>query len=243
MARYGTLGDYRFTNTQEAALDIRGSKVYGRGDQELGQQKLGQIDDVVFDEATGAIVFIVVDTGGWLSSNKFIVPPQEIRPSLQHEDDFLVDLTKEQIESFPPYDGKALTSEEKWADYERRYRSQWVENPVMHREATDRNVTPTTQQQVAAGSGTIPSDQADTAELDEETDVAPIRMEGTMEVSVAGPTLRWSAFEDSLRQRREEVLQSSIANAKKNDAEKTDAKGAAGETLSEQERLQRRKAG
>jgi hypothetical protein len=243
MARYGTLGDYRFTNTQEAALDIRGAKVYGRGDQELGQQKLGQIDDVVFDEATGAIVFIVVDTGGWLSSNKFIVPPQEIRPSLQHEDDFLVDLTKEQIESFPPYDGKALTSEEKWADYERRYRSQWVENPVMHREATDRNVTPTTQQQVAAGSGTIPSDQADTAELDEETDVAPIRMEGTMEVSVAGPTLRWSAFEDSLRQRREEVLQSSIANAKKNDAEKTDAKGAAGETLSEQERLQRRKAG
>ena len=96
MARYGTLGDYRFTDTQEAAIDIRGSKVYGPKDQELGK-----IDDVVFDEATGAIVFVVVDTGGWLSSNKFIVPPQEVRPSLQHENDFLVDLTKEQIESFP----------------------------------------------------------------------------------------------------------------------------------------------
>jgi len=128
MARYGTLGDYRFTDTHEAAHDIRGAKVYGTGDQ-----KLGEINDVVFDEATGAIVFVVVDTGGWLSSNKFIVPPQEIRPSLQHEDDFLVDLNKEQIESFPPYDGKALTSEEKWADYEQRYRPKWVENPVMHR--------------------------------------------------------------------------------------------------------------
>ena len=232
MARYGTLGDYRFTDTQEAALDIRGAKVYGPKDQ-----KLGEIDDVIFDEGTGAIVFLVVDTGGWLSSKKFVVPPQEIRPSLQHEDDFLVDLTKEQIESFPPYDRAALTSEEQWADYERRYRSKWVEKPVMHREATDRNITPTTQQQVGAGSGTISPDEEDTAELDAETDITPIRTEGTMEASLAGPTLRWSAFEDSLRQRREEVLQSSIENEKKNDA-----KRAAGEAVSERERLERRKA-
>ena len=61
MARYGTLGDYRFSDTQEAALDIRGANVYGPNDQ-----KLGEIADVVFDEATGALVFAVVDTGGWL---------------------------------------------------------------------------------------------------------------------------------------------------------------------------------
>jgi sporulation protein YlmC with PRC-barrel domain len=231
MARYGTLGDYRFSDTQEAAIDIRGAKIYGPGDH-----KLGEIDDVIFDEATGAIVFLVVDTGGWLSSNKFIVPPQEIRPSLQHEDDFLVDLTKEQIEAFPPYDGTALTSEEKWADYERRYRSKWVEKPVMHREATDRNITPTTQQQLNAGSGTISTDAEDTAELDLETELTPIRTEAEMAVSPAGPTLRWSAFEDSLRQRREEVLQSSIDNLKKDDA-----KRAAGE-LSERERIAQRKA-
>jgi len=219
MGRYGTLGDYRFSDTQEAALDIRGAKIYGPKDQ-----KLGDIDDVVFDEATGAIVYIVVDTGGWLSSNKFIVPPQEVRPSLQHQDDFLVDLTKEQIENFPAYDEKALTSEERWADYEQRYRSKWVESPVMHREATDRNVTPTTQQEVGAGSGTTSSSD-DTAELEvpeleAATEVTPIHIEGTMEVSASGPSLRWSAFEDSLRQRREEVLQSSIENAKRNDEKK-----------------------
>jgi len=241
MARYGTLGDYRFNDTQEAAIDIRGSRVYGPKDQELGK-----VDDVVFDEATGAIVFVVVDTGGWLSSNKFIVPPQEVRPSLQHENDFLVDLTKEQIESFPPYDGKALTSEEEWADYESRYRSKWVESPVMHREATDRNVTPTTQQQVGAGSGTIPVSDEETAELDT-TEVAPVHTEATMEVSAVGPSLRWSTFEDTLRQRREEVLQSSIENAKTEDMKMEDgrleeAKRSSGGTLSERERLERRKA-
>jgi hypothetical protein len=232
MARYGTLGDYRFSDTHEAAIDIRGAKMYGPGDQ-----KLGQIDDVIFDEATGAIVFVVVDTGGWLSSKKFIVPPQEIRPSLQHEDDFLVDLTKEQIESFPPYDGAVLTSEEKWADYERRYRSKWVEDPVLHREASDRNITPTTRQQVGAGSGTIASGEEEAAELDAETEIAPVRTEANMEVSPSGPTLRWSAFEDSLRQRREEVLQSSIDNVKRQDAKK-----ASGEPSSEREGIERRKA-
>jgi sporulation protein YlmC with PRC-barrel domain len=226
MARYGTLGDYQFSDTQEAAIDIRGSKVYGPKDQ-----KLGQIDDVIFDEATGSIVFLVVDTGGWLSSKKFIVPPQEVRPCMQHEDDFLVDLTKEQIENFPPYDGKTLTSEEKWVDYEKRYRSKWVEGPVMHREATDRNITPTTKQQIDAGTGAISSAEADTAEIDAEAVVAPVHAEGTMEVSPSGPSLRWTAFEDALRQRREEVLQSSINNLKSDDA-----KRASGETSSQSDR-------
>ena len=94
MARYGTLGDYRFSDTNEAASDNRGAKVYGPKDH-----KLGEVDDVIFDESTGAIVYMVVDTGGWLTSRRFIVPPDAVRPSLQHENDFLVDLTKEQIEN------------------------------------------------------------------------------------------------------------------------------------------------
>jgi len=228
MTRYGTLGDYRFTDTQEAALDIRGSKLYG-----IKDQKLGEINDVIFDEATGAIVFVVVDTGGWLSSKQFIVPPQEIRPSLQHEDDFLVDLTKDQIEDFPPYDEKTLTSEEKWADYEKHYREKWVEKPVMHREATDHNVTPTTRQQLDAGSGTIPGSGENAAEADAATAVTPVLKQATMDVSPTGPSLRWTAFEDTLRQRREAVLQSSIDNAKLQDQ---DAKRASGETLAESER-------
>lgn len=225
MARYGSLGDYRFSDTAEAASDIRGAKVYGPKDD-----KLGEIDDVIFDQATGAIVYVVVNTGGWLSSKKFIVSPERVRPSVQHENDVRVDLTKEQIEAFPPYDGTALTSEEKWADYEHRYRSKWVEKPVMHREATDRNVTPTTKQQIDAGSGTIPSIDD---EIEQETDdISPAEVEGTMDVSATGPTLRWTTFEDTLRRRREEVLESSIENAKRAEAKPTG-----------QGRTDRRKAG
>ncbi len=138
MAHYGMLRDYRFEN---AAEDIRGSSLYG-----LNDEKLGKIDDVIFDHSTGLIRYAVVDTGGWLSTKKFLVPVDRLRASSRHKDDFQADLNRQQIENFPPYSEKDLDSEENWGRYEHAYRSQWKEDPVMHRAETDRNITPTTQQ-------------------------------------------------------------------------------------------------
>jgi hypothetical protein len=102
-----------------------------------------------------------------------------------------------------------VASDEDWADYEEHYRSKWETGPVMHREGTDRNVTPTTQQQISSGSGTLASSS------DAETlEVTPIRTDAEMEVSAVGPSLNWTTFEDKLRQRREDVLESSIRTAK-----------------------------
>jgi PRC-barrel domain len=222
MPRYGTLGDYRFSDAADAASDIRGAKIYGPN-----HQKLGEIDDVIFDHATGGIVYVIIDTGGWLTSRKFILPPQQLRPSTLHQHDFQVSLSEKEIEAFPPYDHTAIASEEKWADYERRYRSHWVDGPIMHREGTDRNITPTTKQQVGAGSGTIPS----AAEEDTGEPITSPVTDAEMELSPAGPTLRWTTFEDKLRQRREEVLESSIKALER------------AETASQPERSERRKAG
>ena len=36
---------------------------------------------MIFDHSTGDIRYIVVDTGGWLSTKKFIVPAEGIRVS------------------------------------------------------------------------------------------------------------------------------------------------------------------
>jgi hypothetical protein len=202
MAHYGTLRDYRFPNIDEAADDVRGSKVYG-----VGAVALGKIDDVIFDHATGRIRYVVIDTGGWLSSRKFIVPPEVLQPSVEHEDGFKVDLTQHQIESFPPYNEWDLESEEKWADYEGRYRSRWEEEPIMHRVATDRNITPTTKQQIDVGSGSLAaSDEEDTA-----PDVTAIRTETSLDIDPSGPSRRWAMFEDRLRQRRQEIVSVCVA--------------------------------
>jgi hypothetical protein len=92
---YGTLKD---VSMADSADDIRASHPYS-----LNDEKLGKIDDVIFDHSTGNIRYIVVDTGGWLSSRKFIVPAGSLRASARHDNDFEASLDERQIESFPPY--------------------------------------------------------------------------------------------------------------------------------------------
>lgn len=223
MAHYGTLKD---TPVAKWGEDIRGSHLYG-----INDEKLGKIEDVIFDHSTADIRYIVVDTGGWLSSKKFMVPADALRASGKHKDDFEASLTKKQIENFPPYDESHLESDSKWSNYERGYRSKWVADPVMHREATDRNITPTALQE----SGNIDSERAAAqahgrpvpkmapastrsyrnadAEADLEAADAPtdrIIPAGSDSVvistSASGIGDRWDTFQSLLRERRKEAV-------------------------------------
>jgi hypothetical protein len=215
MAQQGMLREYRFTEPTE---DIRGSKLYG-----LKDEKLGKIDDVIFDHNTGIIRYIVVDTG-WLTTKKFIVPVDRLRSSAEHEGDFSVDLTKAQVENFPPYEEKDLESDEQWADYEGKYRSKWDASPVMHREGTDRNITPTTPQMPGNSPSARAAGAADMADL---ADTEFIETKGTddtgaytsggfaastnsVEISngAMGIGPRWDTFQNRLRERRKEVITS-----------------------------------
>ena len=212
MAHYGLLRNYQFT---ESAEDIRGANLYGRDDD-----KLGEIDDVIFDHSTGHIRYAVVDTG-WLRTKKFIVPADRLRASSKHKDDFASDLTKEQVESFPPYEESDLESDKKWGDYESRYRAKWETGPVMHRAETDRNITPTTYQAEgnqssirASGdySGNMPvfrgTDEQSVAAAGSATErVVPAgRDTVVIDNSAVGIGGRWDTFQARLRERRKEAV-------------------------------------
>ena len=218
MTHYGTLKDARIADGSD---DIRGSHLYG-----LNDEKLGKIDDVIFDHSSGNIRYVVVDTGGWLSSKKFLVPADGLRPSAKHENDFETSLDKRQVESFPPYDEKDLDSETKWAGYEGRYRSKWVADPVLHRAETDRNITPTTQQtsgnpvseRAAAqtqGWTTASRPPAGTAAERAELEAASSTTNravpaGTDAVVISNSAVgiggRWDTFQSRLRERRKEAV-------------------------------------
>jgi sporulation protein YlmC with PRC-barrel domain len=232
MAQHGMLRDYRFT---DAAEDIRGAKLYGVNDE-----KLGKIQDVIFDHSSGQIRYLVVDTGGWLSTKEFVVPADRLRASAEHQDDFAVDLTKQQIESFPPYKEADLESDEQWSDYENKYRSKWEASPVMHRAETDRNLTPTTQQMpgnspsaraadalsAKLGTANLRTSNAGAQRLspddlaDEETDTEALTdggyaaSTGSVEIlsTANGIGPRWDRFQDRLRERRKEVINTGGTN-------------------------------
>ena len=220
MAHYGTLKN---TAIIEAGEDIRGAHLYGANDD-----KLGKIDDVIFDHSTADIRYVVVDTGGWLTTKKFLVPVEAVRPSAKHKDDFEASLTKQQVESFPPYKESDLDSDAKWSGYERSYRTKWVADPVMHRAETDRNVTPTTKQTTGniqsetaaarAHGQSVPrmpavsssGERADLEAASRPTDrIIPA---GTNTVVISsnaeGIGGRWDTFQSRLRERRKEAVAS-----------------------------------
>lgn len=200
MAHFGTLRDYRFDDTQIASEDIRGASVYGRDDD-----KLGKIDDVIFDHSNGAIRYVVIDTGGWLSSKKFLVPPQQLRESAKHKNDFAIDLDKKQIENFPPYRESDVGSDDRWKDYEDRYQAAWMSGPVQHRKGSDHNITPTAAE-MPPQPGSIGSQisQQENRSLSER--IIPAGSdEVTIDNSGAGIGGRWLTFESRLRQRRRDL--------------------------------------
>jgi hypothetical protein len=190
-------------------------------------EKLGKIDDVIFDHSTADIRYVVVDAGGWLTTKKFLVPANHLRDSSEHENAFSSDLTKERIESFPPYNESDLDSQEQWSQYEGQYRSKWETSPVMHRAETDRNITPTTQQlegnpssSRAAGRamefdspGRATTGQSERERADLEAANAPtgrVVPAGTdsvvIENTAVGIGSRWDTFQARLRERRKEAV-------------------------------------
>jgi len=203
MPHFGTLREHSYSTAE--GREIRGATVYG-----LGDDKLGKIDDVVFDHTSGHITYIVIDTGGWLTTKKFLVPANQLSESAKHDGDYVVGLTKRQIEKFPAYSEGDLESEESWGLYEDRYKNAWSEGAVLHRKGSDRTVTPPPNE--------LPSRNAPVSESEEDqaADLAAAGSADDRVFPVTGNTVsvnpnsgavgsRYLAFEDELQRRRAEL--------------------------------------
>jgi len=119
------------------------------------------------------------------------------------------------VENFPPYKETDLESDEQWSDYEGKYRSKWEADPVMHRTGTDRNITPTTQQMPgnsasARAAGAPSAETAGAAEIEDTGFIEPGYAAGTSTVEIDNTAVgigpRWDTFQDRLRERRKEVI-------------------------------------
>lgn len=132
MPHYGTLQDYRFEDVE----DVRGSEVYG-----VNNEKLGKVEDVLFDHSTGEICYVVVDAD-WLSNRKVLVPINRIQPYGTHEDAFYAELDKERMQMLPEFNQQALESDARWSEYEKHYQERWSEGTVIYNKDTGRIVTP-----------------------------------------------------------------------------------------------------
>ena len=132
MPHYGILRDHKMEDVD----DLRGADVYGVNDE-----KLGTIDDVVFDHSSGDIRYIVLKTGGLLSRKKVMVPANRVEPYGNHDDKFYAELDKERLEMLPEFNDDTMKAQGDWSTYEKDYEKRWNDGAVMYNKNTGRIIT------------------------------------------------------------------------------------------------------
>lgn len=66
--------------------------------------ELGEVDDIYFDDKTWDIRYLVVSTGGWLSSRKVLISTSALKKPDLRSRSVAVALTREQVRSSPDID-------------------------------------------------------------------------------------------------------------------------------------------
>jgi hypothetical protein len=191
MAHYATLSEYRF----EADVDdIRGAKLFGEGSQELGH-----IRDVVFDHATGDILYFVVEYG---RDRRVLVPLDHVFRSVVDENSFSSELTSSDLDQLPAFDEKLLKNDRQWRDYEKLHRSSMKEESAsegssnmtsIDRTRNDDYVPDVWPQRLAPVFGSTRNDS-------EKLEMAPQTRSWHAEDQIARLGARWNQFAAQVKQ-------------------------------------------
>jgi len=107
-----TYPDYRNTFSDNNLGHLDDYSVYAQG-----EDKVGTVEDGLFDDATGQFRYLIVDTGVWIFGKKVLLPVGKAQFDNDKQRVYVHGLTKDQVESLPEYDGRAVDY-----DYEERVR-------------------------------------------------------------------------------------------------------------------------
>ena len=82
---------------------------------------LGSIDGFIVDDRSGRPVYYVVDSGGWFSGRRYVIPVAQLALDREHQE-LRSELTREQLRRYPEFSASAFIAmdDEDAARYERR---------------------------------------------------------------------------------------------------------------------------
>jgi PRC-barrel domain len=87
-------------DVDDTVVDFDGLDVVGVDDE-----KLGEIDGFIVDAETARILYAVVDSGGWFSSQRLLLPIGHLGPIDRQAGQVRTDLPKDALSRYPPFDG------------------------------------------------------------------------------------------------------------------------------------------
>jgi len=116
-----TYPNYRETFSADSISHLDDYSVYAEGDD-----KVGSIEDGLFDSETGQFRYLIVDTGVWIFGKKVLLPVGRARFENNERRVYVTNLTKEQVENLPEYNSDGTID----YDYEESVRGVYRENAV-----------------------------------------------------------------------------------------------------------------
>lgn len=116
-----TYPDYRNTFSDPSLSHLDDYSVYADGDD-----KVGTVEDGLFDSETGQFRYLIIDTGFWVFGKKVLLPIGRARFDNSEKRVYVSGLTKEQAENLPEYRGADSVD----YDYEENVRGVYRENSV-----------------------------------------------------------------------------------------------------------------
>ncbi|MGB3299673.1 MAG: DUF2382 domain-containing protein, partial [Phormidesmis sp.] len=94
-----TYPDYRNTFSDDSLSHLDDYSVYVDNDN-----KVGSVEDGLFDDATGRFRYLIVDTGAWIFGKKVLLPIGKAEFDTNDRRVYVRGLTKDQVENLPEYD-------------------------------------------------------------------------------------------------------------------------------------------
>jgi sporulation protein YlmC with PRC-barrel domain len=79
--------------------------------------EIGHVDDVLVDERTFALQYLVVDTSNWIGGKWVAISPNAIRTMDWGKLRIEVDLTRDQLKRGPTLDSLDMPPAEAWPNY------------------------------------------------------------------------------------------------------------------------------
>jgi uncharacterized protein (TIGR02271 family) len=93
-----TYPDYRDTFSDDSLSHLDDYSVYVDDDN-----KVGAVEDGLFDDVTGQFRYLIVDTGVWIFGKKVLLPIGKAEFDTSQRRVYVRDLTKDQVERLPEY--------------------------------------------------------------------------------------------------------------------------------------------
>lgn len=95
---------------------------------------LGRVDGFVLDRASGRPYYVVVDSGGWFTGNRYLLPINSLNFK-QGDRQMRVSLDKDTIKKYPKFDGDAFErTDERSRQYERQLLEVYGREPIRSEE-------------------------------------------------------------------------------------------------------------